>query len=589
MTVLQALNGYYDRMAARGEAEPSGYSREKIAFALVLSAEGEPVQVLDLRQPSGKGKKLTPQLLEVPATVKRTSGIKPNLLWDKTAYVLGRTAGASRRTAEEHAAFKAANLELVAGSNDGGLIAFRRFLETWRPEQFDQPPFTTEMLDANFVFALDGERGWLHEREAARRLLDTRQEDDSPRRVCLVTGIEAPVARLHRDIKGVWGAQSSGAALVSFNLDAFTSYGNVQGDNAPTSEAAKDRYGAALNRMLDRGSRNRLPRPLGDATVVFWADTSETVDEEAASAAEKAWADFNEPPDDADEAARVGDALKMLAEGRPVEDLKLGLEPGTRFHILGLSPNAARLSVRYWLSDDFDVFAKRLAEHHRDLHIEPEPWRKLPSVNFLLAQTTAVQGKFDNIPHGLAGEVMRAILTGTPYPRTWLAAVLMRLRAGDDPSTGWHAAALKACINRTKGEEPLPVTLDAETENTAYQLGRLFAVIERAQQEALGYDLNTTVADRFYGAASSTPARVFGSLMDGVRTHISAAKKLNKGYWIDGVLDEIFSKLPPEIPKSLSIEDQCRFAVGYYHQRATKQTKSGASKDGGAQNTGEED
>ena len=197
MTVLQALDRYYERMAARGEAEPLGYSREKISFAITLTPTGEPVQVMDLRQPSGN--RLVPRLLEVPVAQKkeRTSAIVPNLLWDKTAYVLGR-AVVGRRTAEEHAAFKAANLALVAGSNDDGLIAFRCFLEAWSPEQFDRAPFTAEMLDTNLVFALDGERQWLHERDAARRLIEAQGGGDGPVRMCLVTGAEAPIARLHR-------------------------------------------------------------------------------------------------------------------------------------------------------------------------------------------------------------------------------------------------------------------------------------------------------------------------------------------------------------------------------------------------------
>ena len=250
MTVLQALDRYYDRMAARGEAEAPGYSREKISFAIVLTAEGEPVQILDLREASGK--RMAPRLLEVPAAVKRTAGILPNLFWDKTSYVLGRTAGEGKRTAEEHAAFKAANLAMLDGALDEGLVALRYFLEAWSPIRFDAGPFIPEMLDANVVFRLDGELGFIHERTASRRLIETRVGGDGPIGFCLVTGVEAPLRRLHPSIKGIEGAQSSGASLVSFNLDAFSSYGKEQGANAPTSEAAAFRYGAALNRMLDR-------------------------------------------------------------------------------------------------------------------------------------------------------------------------------------------------------------------------------------------------------------------------------------------------------------------------------------------------
>jgi CRISPR-associated protein Csd1 len=572
MTVLQALDRYYGRMAARGEAEAPGYSREKIGFAIVLSAEGEPLQTLDLREVAGR--RMVPRLIEVPAAVKRTAGILPNLLWDKTSYVLGRTAGEGRRTAEEHTAFKTANLTMLDGASDEGLIALRRFLEAWSPARFDATPFTPEMLDANIVFRLDGELGYVHQRDAARRLIERRVGGDGPIGFCLVSGVEAPLRRLHPSIKGVEGAQSSGASLVSFNLDAFTSYGKEQGANAPVSETAAFRYGSALNRMLDRGSTNRVGRPIGDASVVFWADTSGVVDECAAKAAEDAFAVLFDPPplgaqeaDDASEAAKLRDALDMLAKGRPVEDLSLGLIPGTRFHVLGLAPNAARLSVRYWLDDSFDAFARRLADHYRDLAIEPAPWgARPPSVQRLLVKTTALQEKFDNIPPLLAGEVMRAVLSGTRYPRTLLIAAIMRLRAGDDPWTGWHAAAIKACLNRSE-EENVPMALEPDNPSAAYQLGRLFAVLESAQYATLGR-VNAPISTRYYGSASATPARVFGPLLRGLRHHVADALKRGRGGWIDGKVGEIIAKLPPNLPPTLRLEDQGRFAVGYYHERA---------------------
>jgi CRISPR-associated protein Csd1 len=577
MTVLQALDRYYDRMAARNEAEAPGYSREKISFAIVLSADGDPIQKLDLRE--AVGRRMVPRLIEVPAAVKRTAGILPNLLWDKTSYVLGRTAGERRRTAEEHTAFKAANLAMLDGASDEGLIALCRFLEAWSPARFDATPFTPEMLDANIVFRLDGELGYVHQRDAARRMIERRVGGDGPMGLCLVSGVEAPLRRLHPSIKGVEGAQSSGASLVSFNLDAFTSYGKEQGANAPVSEAAAFRYGAALNRMLDRGSSNRIAHPIGDASVVFWADTSAVVAEAAAAeaaakAAESAFAAWfdqiaasDQEADDASEAAKLRDALDMLAKGRPVEDLSLGLIPGTRFHVLGLAPNAARLSVRYWLDDSFDAFARRLADHYRDLAIEPAPWgARPPSVQRLLVKTTALQEKFDNIPPLLAGEVMRAVLSGTRYPRILLTAAIIRLRAGDDPWTGWHAAAIKACINRSE-EENVPMALEPDNPSAAYQLGRLFAVLESAQYAALGR-VNAPISTRYYGSASATPARVFGPLLRGLRHHVADALKQGRGGWIDGKVGEIIAKLPPNLPPTLRLEDQGRFAVGYYHERA---------------------
>lgn len=576
MTILQALDRYYARMAERGEAEAPGFSREKISFAVVLSADGAPVEVQDLR--SASGKRLVPRMLAVPAAVKRTVGILPNLFWDKSAYVLGRTAGDGKRTAQEHAAFRDAHLQLLAGTDDPGLVALGRFLEAWATERFDTPPFVADMLDANVVFRLDGEQRYLHERPAAQTLLTGRAGGDGKRVACLVTGQEGVATRLHPTIKGVAGAQSSGAALVSFNLDAFTSYGKDQGDNAPTSEAAAFRYGAALNGLLDRSSsRNRLRRGVGDATVVFWADAAGE-DKEAAQAAEDFFAASIESPEDETEAAKIRDQLEQVAAGRPLAALDARLDERTTFHVLGLAPNAARLSVRYWMSGDFGDFARRLAGHHRDLAIDPLPWRRPPSVEWLLMKCTALQEKAENVPPLLAGEVMRAILTGRPYPYTLMTAAITRLRAGDDPGSGWHAAAIRAVLLRQLfspgqdrrpedlSKEGLPVSLEKDNPHPAYQLGRLFAAVETAQRMALG-QVNATIRDRYFGAASATPAIVFPLLLRGVQNHLAKLRKSGKGYWLEREIEEIHDRLPGALPRSLKLEAQGRFVLGYYHQR----------------------
>ncbi len=580
MTILRSLDGYYDRMAERGEAEPPGFSREKISFAIEIAPDGMPVGVIDLRAASGK--RLIPQLLSVPAAVKRTAGILPNLFWDKSAYVLGRTAGDGKRTALEHEAFKTTHIELLAGAGDPGLLALHRFLEGWAPEGFDAPPFNPDMLDANIVFRLKGENGFIHQRAAAHALLTSRTGDEGRLVPCLVTGRLSIAQRLHPTIKGVSGAQSSGAALVSFNLDAFASYGKEQGENGPTSQEAAFRYGAALNGMLERTSRNRLARGIGDATVVFWADTSQTVDEAQARAAEDVFAAFAEPPDDPDEARKVREQLESVMQGHPVEMLDPRLSPGTRFHVLGLAPNAARLSVRYWLSDDFGAFVQRLAEHYRDLSVMPRPWgERPPSISWLLLKTTAMLEKYENIPPQLAGEVTRAVLEGTRYPRSLLAAAIMRVRAGDDPSTGWHAAVIKAVLRRDArlrsagpqtsdnfdlAKEDPPVSLERDNPHPAYQLGRLFAAYETAQRMALG-KINATIRDRYFGAASATPASVFPLLMRGAQNHMGKLRKGGKGAWLEREVEEIANHLGGYLPRSLPLEAQGRFVLGYYHQR----------------------
>ncbi len=585
MTILQALDSYYGRMAERGEADDLGFTRENIGYSIVLGREGSLRDVIDLRQ-NLRGK-LRPLPMSVPRP-KRTSNIQSNFLWDKTAYAFGVDSGKSKRLVDEHRAFVDFHLEMLSEVDDEHAKALVKFIVAWIPAMFSPPFFKPEMLDESFVFRFDDEHLCFHQVPLLReKWLSSLGDQTSTSGFCLVSGRFGSIEAGHPVIKGVDGAQTAGAYLVAINADAYTSYGKPKdATNAPTSKAAAARYGAALNRLLDRGaSRNRIK--IGDATVTFWADAS-GVGEDAAAAAEDVFAAMMDPPSDESQAAKLRDILEVVEKGRPALTLDPQLVPGTRFHVLGLAPNAARLSVRFWLTDDFEAFAERLASHYRDLEIEPAPWKTPPSVQRLLVRTTALQQKFDNIPPLLAGEVARAVLTGSAYPRTLLAAAIIRLRAGDDPGWGWHAAVIKACINRSlrSSEEPLPVARDPDNKSEAYQLGRLFYVLEAAQRAALGR-VNASIADRYYGAASSTPARVFGPLLRGLRNHVSDARKRNFGGWIEPRVAEIMSHLPPDLPKTLSLEDQGRFAVGYYHERGTRPTKEVETAEAGEKGDGE--
>jgi CRISPR-associated protein Csd1 len=596
VTVLQALDHYYGRMAARGEVANPGYSVESIGIVLSLSEAGELIDVLVLKDASDK----KPRPVQVPKWFGRAgSGSTPYFLWDNTAYVLGVSAKEPTKTARDHAVFKAYHLKELQNENDPGLAAVKRFLEAWTPDRFTAPFFNEKMLAWNVAFRLQGDHQLIHEREASAVLVERLRKEapSADEVVCLVTGRLAAPVRLHPKIKGVDGAAMAEVPLVSFNKDAFESYGKSQGFNAPTSEEAAFRYGTALNRLLDRGeSRNRIK--IADITTAFWADSS-GVGEEAAAAADTFFGRFLDPStaetapkgldDDQGEAAKLWDTLREVAHGRPLKEIDPKLRDDVRFHVLGLAPNVGRLVIRYWVEDRLDSFVSRLSQHYRDIDIEPCPWRSsLPTAQRLLLQTVVppkIKRPFDyldkNAPQ-IAGEMMRAILTGERYPRTLLASAIIRLRAGDHPGSGWHAAVIKACINRDyrfahpKEKEPLPVSLDPDNPHPAYHLGRLFAVLESAQFAAADKRVNASIADRYYGAASSAPARVFGALIRGARTHISDANKRGKGLWLDPKMTEIISRLPPDLPTTLMIVDQGRFAVGYYHQRGSRSGKPDA-------------
>lgn len=583
MSPLAALAAYYDRLAARGEAPAPGYAPVLIGAEVVLSAKGDPIAFAPLGDPSAKR---PGRVLDVPV-VERTSGVKPAFLWDKTAYALGATAGEGKRIAAEHAAFVDYHLTNLPAGEDEGLDALRAFLTAWKPARYSELSWPQEMLDANIVFRLDGDtdddgkRRFLHERPAARALWGKLRAPSEETGMCLVTGETGPIARLHPQIKNVMGAQSAGASLVSFNANAFVSYGFEDGANAPVSETAAFAYAAALNALLARDSGRRVR--IGDATTVFWADAKD-VDEKAAMAAEDELAlllggDDDDP--ETREMPKICAALDAIAKGRAT-DIAPDLDPNTRVHILGLSPNNARLSVRFYHVDTFGELARRLSEHFEDLRLEPSAFKTAPSA-FILLLETAMLRKAENIPPLIGGELMRAILTGQRYPQTLLSAVVGRIRADKDIN-GARTALCKAVINRdarkrkTTEEDSIPVALDRDNPSPAYRLGRLFRLLERAQELALP-GINATIRDRYLGAASATPARVFPLLISGANHHLAQLRKSDKpglGHWLEREIGEVWSGLEPDLPRILSLEDQGRFHAGYYHQRFARADKAGA-------------
>jgi CRISPR-associated protein Csd1 len=576
MSALASLVRAYNRLATRGEVPAFGYSQEKIGFLISLNANGTPAgQPIDLRD--GEGKKKVPRSMPVPQPVKRTSGISPNFLWDKTAYVFGVTAAAGKRTAEEHAAFRARHKDLLAGTTDEGLSAFLTFIKSWAPEDFVRLDWPEEMKDQNVAFALEGDRRQdirLHDRQAARdlwsRVSAGAHRSDS---ACLVTGERGPVARLHPSIKGVWGAQTTGASIVSFNLDAFTSYGHEQGDNAPVSEAAAFAYTTALNRFLEKGSGHRIQ--IGDASTVFWAEAE---DADAAVDAEDMFADFV-AIDEKTETEKVAGVLKAIHDGVPIEDIKPKLMKGVRFFVLALAPNAARLSVRFYIEDDFSVIAERYARHVQRMRIDPAPREAMPSMWRLLIETATLR-KSENIAPNLAGEWMRAILTGAPYPLTLLSTLLMRLRTDHDVNA-LRVAIIKSVLVRNFRDSfirGVPVSLDTENKEPGYLLGRLFAVYEQIQTAALG-NINATIKDKFYGAAASQPRKIFPMLDKGSSPHLAKLGKDRKGYQVnlEKKIIEIIGAMSPSadpFPAHLPDRQQGLFAMGYYHQRSEFFTKN---------------
>ena len=568
--ILQELVRYYDRKAA--DPDPAqrlpgaGLEDKAIPFIIELAADGRVIQLVDTREPMGK--KLQARSFLVPLGEKKTSGVKANLLWDSAAYVIGLDkARKGQAEVSPPAAFRARIGALPeAVRHDAGVRAVLTALDRSDWSVLQAHPAWSEICEINPVmsFRLAGDVDLVCQRPAVVAAATQNAPGDERQLNCLIDGAAAPVQRLHASIKGVWGAQSSGANIVSFNARAFESYGKTerQGENAPVGQRAAFAYTTALNHLLEAGSRHRVQ--VGDASTVFWADGASAFD------GEFTLADFfGESKDEPDRGVRAVQALyQALGSGQ----LPVG-ERDLTFFVLGLAPNAARISIRFWLRAPLRELAPRILAHFDDLRVvqrfDSDP--PVPSL-FRLLSGLALQGKLDNVPPRLAGEWMRAILEGLPYPAALLNVAVMRCKAEQEVSY-LRAAVIKAWLNREHRRRhpgaPLNTQhfkerLDVDQIDTPYRLGRLFAVLEHVQRQAMP-GINATIRDRFYSAASTTPVAVFTTLLRLKNAHL---KKLSDGQnaWFERLIGEVLAPLQ-DFPRQLTLPQQGRFALGYYHQR----------------------
>ena len=568
--ILQALAAYYDRLLGDGAVQPQGFQEKEILWVVELSLNGRFLRLIRTGGENDRARKFV-----VPAEVKRASNIAANLLWDHAEYVFGWPRADLKKSQvakvpQRHQAFLARLRALPETLQaDAGVSAVIRFLEANDFSGLQSSDDWGELSrgNGNVSFRLEGNRDLVCERPAIRAALSGSVShangiDTNDNGWCLITGRRAGAARLHPSIRGVRGAQTSGANLVSFNLDAFTSHGWSQGANAPISEAAAHAYTTALNHLLARGNeRHRFIE--GDTTFVFWAAASTPIEDQFAHLLGSYAAEQRES-----DGTPVRDTFESVRRG-----LRPSLDDQTPFYVLGLAPNAARLAVRLWYEGTVAELTHNILLHFDDLEIVglggennvPGLWRLIGAA----ARDSDLRKLSDTLRGQLAAGIMAAILDRLPYPTTLLARTVTRCRA---EQSVWpiRAALIKASLNRRIPEKEVTVSLNPDEPNVGYRLGRLFAVLENIQRSSQG-DINVTIRDRYFSAAMTAPRSAFAELMRLKNAHLKKVRRSSPGLAVhfERSLDQVLDALPPAggFPAFLSLEDQGRFILGYHHQR----------------------
>lgn len=581
--ILQELARYYQRVAKTGDGAiaPEGWIRRPVDYFIVLAHGGSCISIASNWWMEGNRRIARGEL--VPAIGKQAlkhtnSGKDPNLLWDNAAFVLGL----GNKGALKASSFDAEIERWFDGLEDPALSDLKLFLQAMKVEGaakslIERFGLVDEFEQRDPILAFqwqpDGPMP-IHHRPSIRAEYERKRalEDDGVKGNCLMTGaIGVPIATNETVIKGVRDAQTSGANIVSFNYRSFESYGKREkgGENAPISKQASFAYTTALNHLL--GSKQRIL--VGDATTVFWSEKHTDL--------EDSFADLLGEPSKDDDPARHTKVIEAFLNS-PISGVHVEDERGIKFFVLGLAaPAKARLSIRFWQVGTVAEMSARIRQHFEDLEIVHASYEKPYLSLFRLLVATATQGKSENIPPNLAGEFMRAVLAGLPYPQTLLQAAIRRIRA-EREVTYPRAALIKACLNRQarysppNQEKEIAVSLDDSNTNPGYRIGRLFAALEKIQEEAV--NPSATIRDRFYGAASSTPVTVFSNLMKLKNHHLAKLEEGRKRYF-EKLIGQIMSDIN-DFPAHLSLADQGRFAIGYYHQRQAFFTKSESTTKG---------
>jgi len=573
--ILQSLVTHYEDLLNEGIISKPGWGKVNVSFGLNLDDNGNIVNILTLKTRKELGKKeiYTAQSMEVPQPVKRSVDINPNFLCDNSTYILGiDEKGKPDRTKQCYLACKKLHYDLLSQIETSAAKAIIHYFQNWESKDANEifiEHWKDLMAGANILFYYDGQSVMQDEeiKDSWQKYYNNKVSNGN-QKICMVTGERTSITMLHPVIKGVRGAQAMGTSLISYNEPAFCSYEKEQGNNAPVGEYAAFAYATALNELLNDKEHTRI---IGDTTIVCWAEGGNSSYQDIGIAA-MFGIDEERGITDQDLSAIIG----KIQHGEPVELKGEWIDLDKKFYVLGLAPNAARLTIRFFMVNSFGDILKHISEHYERLNIVRPNYDKFSVLPiWKLFSETINQNARDKSPSPqMAADTFKAVLTGARYPASLLNNVMIRIRAEHEVTRG-RAAIIKAYYLRNENKncpkEVLKVELNEQSTNVSYTLGRLFAVLEHIQQEA-NPGINATIKDKYFNTAASTPAQIFPTLINLAQKHL---RKLNDGGKIHfnrqvGELAEIIGK---EFPKRLNLPEQGAFQLGYYCQTQKRYQK----------------
>lgn len=568
--LLQSLVKLYEAWAEKGEIEKLGWNPVKISYGVSLDEEGNVDEIIHLKTNAPKGNKEIPSLISLPMPVKRSVGVASNFLYDNATYVFGYdNSNKPDRAKQCFDCFRSVGNKVLENSDDEFSTVIKKFLQKDYSEFENLSDLLTELnctettvddilnKGANLLLMPLGK--FPTDSKAICESWNSYYEhSDAPKGVCLVTGKDDHIAKLHPVIKNIRGAQAAGASLVSFNATAFDSYGKENGYNAPVSEYAAFAYTSALNKLVSDNDHKVFS---GDTTVVCWTEDGESAYQDVFAGI------FNS--DDEVKQKDLHDTIVSIVNGNEVKWEGIPLNPSNNFYILGISPNSARLSVRFFIQNTFGKVMENLLKNQQRMEMVKPGFEKFNYIPLwrILGETVNKKSRDKKCKPHLAGDVLNSIINDYNYPSTLYYGILGRISA--EQNINWvKASVLKAYLLKnydSKYKEEITVDYNENSNNKAYLLGVLFSNLEEIQNTA-NPGIKSTIRDRYFTAASSTPSRVFPILIDLAQNHIKKIPNVGAKVNCQKMLTETMSKLGDKFPNRLKLDEKGMFQLGYYQR-----------------------